>query len=53
MTTMDAPYTLFEMKCALVKAGMTSPVKDQICYVMLKKLRKLKKQFFLEIDNEI
>lgn len=35
---MDAPFTFQEMRQALNKSRLTSPGKDQICYIMLKHL---------------
>jgi hypothetical protein len=29
---LPAPFTLAEMKRAIVKAGLTSPGKDEMCY---------------------
>jgi hypothetical protein len=32
---LNAPFTLAEMKRALAKAGVTSPGKDGMCYIMM------------------
>ena len=37
-STMNAPFTMEEMKRAIMRSGLTSLGKDEICYVMLKHL---------------
>ena len=32
---LDAPFTMADMKTAIGKAGLTSPGKDEVCYVIL------------------
>jgi hypothetical protein len=31
---LNAPFTMAEMKSAIGKAGLTSPGKDEVCYVI-------------------
>uniref|UniRef100_A0A8C6KLW6 Reverse transcriptase domain-containing protein n=1 Tax=Nothobranchius furzeri TaxID=105023 RepID=A0A8C6KLW6_NOTFU len=52
-STMDMPFSLFELERALATTGMTSPRKDQICYIMLQQLGKQMKMKLLEIYNMI
>ena len=33
--TLNGPFMLAEMKRALAKAGVTSPGKDEMCYIMM------------------
>lgn len=35
---LPAPFTLAEMKRAIAKAGLSSPGKDEICYIMMAQL---------------
>lgn len=37
-STVDAPFTLEERRRAIIRSGLTSPGKDEICHVMLKHL---------------
>ncbi len=50
---MDAPFTMEEMKRAIARAGITSPGKNEICYIMLKHLGVLASIKLLGFYNEI
>lgn len=52
-STMDMFFSLFELERALAKTGMTSPGKDQVCYIMLKQIGKQMKLKLLEMYNII
>lgn len=51
--TMDAPFTLVEMKSAITQSGLTAPGKDEICYVMLKDLGILASLKLLGLYNKV
>ena len=50
---MDPPFTLQEMRRAVGKSGLTSPGKDQICYMVFKHPGKQKEIQLLGIYNQI
>lgn len=50
---MDAPFTLQEMRQAINKSRLTSPGKDQICYIMLKHLGILTQGKLLGLYNKV
>ena len=51
--TMDDPFTIEEMKRAIMRSGLTSPGKDEICYVMLKHLGVLASMKLLGFYNKV
>ncbi len=52
-STMDAPFTLEEIKRAILRSGLTSPGKDEICYIMLKHLGVLASLKLLGLYNKV
>ena len=52
-SALDAPFTLEEMKRAIIKSGLTSPGKDEICYVMLKHLGVSASMKLLALYNKV
>ena len=50
---MDAPFTMEEMKRAIMRSGLTSTGKDEICYVMLKHLGVLASMKLLGFYNKV
>ncbi|XP_044220816.1 uncharacterized protein LOC122991683 isoform X2 [Thunnus albacares] len=52
-SAMDAPFTLEERKRAITKSGLTSPGKDEICYVMLKHLGVSASRKLLALYNKV
>uniref|UniRef100_A0A3P9LEU6 Reverse transcriptase domain-containing protein n=1 Tax=Oryzias latipes TaxID=8090 RepID=A0A3P9LEU6_ORYLA len=53
LTTMDAPFTCFELDLALHKSKITSPGRDGISYVMLKHLGRKMKLKLLDMYNRV
>ncbi len=52
-STMDAPFTLEEIKRAILRSGLTSPGKDEICCIMLKHLGVLASLKLLGLYNKV
>lgn len=50
---LDLPFTLFELKRAILKARQTSPGKDGVCYTMLAKLTDRALEIVLKLFNKI
>lgn len=50
---MDALFTIQEMRRAIAKSGLTSPGKDQVCYIMLKHLGVQTENKLLGLYNKV
>lgn len=50
---MDAPFNMGELKRALVKARITAPGKDEICYNMIKHLSEESLEKLLTLYNKV
>jgi hypothetical protein len=51
--TLNAPFTLVEMKRALANASVTSPGKDEMCYIMMAHLSDTAMEKVLNLYNKM